>query len=375
MNRFISQKFRFYSFVCIALLMLVHGYNLNDGYLQPYSMVNEELTLTTFIEYFLANGALRFRIPMLFIISGYIFAQRDYRPYAERVRNRFTTLMVPYFIWGAVGLAITFLLQQFPFTAQIVAATELDQLGDNRPYAQIGWGGVLYRWALAPISFQLWFIRSLFMYNILYPVFRWLVTRVPAIWFVIVFLLWYLGFQFIFIEGQGMLFFSLGIWLNKTNYPIDKKPEWFSHYLGWLFFIGASVIKTFMAYELEVDPGANFWRSFPFWSLISLHTITVIAGIVVVWFGCDGLVRWCLSRKWFLWASSFAFVIYGLHVPIIQYLTTFLFWAWSDFPNYRLLTYFAAPVMVLAFCICTGAFLRSTFPKLYKVMTGGRGFQ
>ena len=137
MNRFTSQKFRFYSFVCIVLLMLVHGYNLKVGYLQPFSTVSEPLTITTFIEYFLANGALRFRIPMLFIISGYLFALRDYKPYGERFKNRFNTLMIPYFIWSAVGLAITFLLQQFPFTASLVKLAELDQMGDNRPYAEI----------------------------------------------------------------------------------------------------------------------------------------------------------------------------------------------------------------------------------------------
>ncbi|MEP7142803.1 MAG: acyltransferase [Ferruginibacter sp.] len=374
MNRFISQKFRFFSFVCIALLMFVHGYNLKQGYLQPYSMVNEELTFTTFIEYFLANGALRFRIPMLFIISGYIFAQRDHRPYAERVRNRFSTLMIPYFSWSAVGLAITFLLQQFPFTAQLVRDATIDQLGDNRPYTEIGWGGILHRWILAPASFQLWFIRSLFIYNMLYPVFKWVVTRYPAIWFTGLFLLWYFGFQYVYIEGQGMLFFSLGIWLNKTNYPIDKKPEWYSHYLGWLFFIGVSIIKTFMAFELEVDTTVSFWSTSAFWMLISLHTITILAGIMAVWYGSDDLVRWCMRRKWFVWATSFSFVIYGLHVPVIQYITMYLFTVFGYFPYYRLLVYFLAPVIVLAICIGTGKMLRSLAPKLYRIMTGGRGF-
>ena len=374
MNRFTSQKFSFYSFVCIALLMLVHGYNLKEGYLQPFSMVNEELTFTTFFEYFLANGALRFRIPMLFIISGYIFALRDYRPYTERVRNRFTTLMVPYFIWGAIGLAITFLLQQFPSTARLVQAAQMDQMGDNRPYSEIGWSGVLQRWLLAPVSFQLWFIRSLFIYNMCYPFFRWVVTRYPAIWFTFMLLLWYVGFQYVFIEAQGILFFSFGIWLNKTNYPIDRKPEWYSHYLGWLFFIGVSIIKTFMAFELEVDTTVNFWSTPAFWTLITLHTITVLAGIVAVWFSGDEVVRWCLRRKWFVWASSFSFIIYGLHVPVIEYVSMYMFSAWKVFPYYRLLTYITAPMIVLAFCIGTGALLRALVPKVYRVMTGGRGF-
>lgn len=74
MNRFLSQKLRFYSFICISLLLFVHGYNLQETYLQPYSLVNEPTTFTTFFEYYVANGLLRFRIPLLFIISGYIFS-------------------------------------------------------------------------------------------------------------------------------------------------------------------------------------------------------------------------------------------------------------------------------------------------------------
>ena len=368
MNRFISQKFRFYSFVCITLLMLVHGYNLDESYLQPYTTVYEPLTFTTFIEYFLANGVLRFRIPMLFIISGYIFALQDYKPYAERVKRRFNTLMVPYFIWSAIGLAITFLLQQHPYSAELVRTAQVDQMGDNRPYSEIGWRGIFTRWALVPVSFQLWFIRSLFIYNLMYPLLKWVIARYPAVWFSILFLLWYFGFQLIFIEGQGMLFFSVGIWLYKSSYPIDRKPGWYSHYLGWLFFIGISVIKTFMAFELEPDDPGTFQ------TLITLQVITVLAGILAVWYGGDHLVRWGMQRRWFVWASSFSFVIYGLHVPLIIYLTMFLYDIWHEFTFYRLLTYFAAPLIVLAICIAVGASLRYLLPRVYRVMTGGRGF-
>src|SRR5437868_2814066 len=104
MNRFISQKFRFYSFICIALLMFVHGYNLKETYLTPASLVDEPMNFASFIEYFISNGLLRFRIPMLFMISGYIFALQDNKPYGERVKNRFITLIIPYFIWAAIGL-------------------------------------------------------------------------------------------------------------------------------------------------------------------------------------------------------------------------------------------------------------------------------
>ena len=68
LSHFNSQKFRFWSFVSMVLLVFVHGYNLKESYMQPWTMPGEPLSFTTFTEYWLANGLFSFRIPMLFII-------------------------------------------------------------------------------------------------------------------------------------------------------------------------------------------------------------------------------------------------------------------------------------------------------------------
>lgn len=368
MNRFISQKFRFYSFISIALLLFVHGYNLKETYLQPFSLVNESLTFTTFTEYFFANGILRFRLPMLFVISGYIFAMQDYKPYKEQIGKRFRTLVIPYFIWSAVGLLITYLWQQFPVTAKAVFDSQLDQLGDNRPYNEIGWYGVLTRWFLKPVSFQLWFIRSLFIYNLLYPVFRWCIMHYPKIWFALMFVLWVSMFRILFFEGQGMLFFSLGIWLYKYNYPLERRPEWYSRYLSWLCFIGLCVIKTFMAFEFERYSNATITV------FLILHVVSVTAGVIAIWFSGDPVVQWFMKRKWFLWITSFSFIIYGLHIPLLAYVMRLGHHYFSYIPNYRLLSYIGVPILVLAFCVAVGALFRRIWPSAYKVATGGRGF-
>lgn len=368
MDRFLSQKFRFYSFISIALLLYVHGYNLHQAYLTPYSTVREPLTITTFTEYFLANGALRFRIPMLFIISGYIFALQNDRRYVQLVKRRFITLIIPFLIWSAVGIAVTWLWQQFPVTAQAVKDAQVDQLGDIRLYAEIGWSGILYRWLVKPVSFQLWFIRSLFIYNLLYPVIKRAVTKFPVVWFSLVFLFWHTVYSFYFIEGMGLFFFSFGIWVNKYNYPIHKKPVWFSYYVSWLFYLGVSVIKTFMAFELHpAEPATPY-------ILYALQDVSVVSGILAIWFGGDSIVKWCMSLKWFMWASKFSFIIFALHVPLINYVTRLTFIYCHNIPDYRLLTYIIVPIFILMFCIAIGAFLRSVSPKVYRVATGGRGF-
>ena len=52
----------------MLLLVFVHGYNLQQRYLQPFTIVEEPLTVNTYLQYFLANGILRFRIPQIPLI-------------------------------------------------------------------------------------------------------------------------------------------------------------------------------------------------------------------------------------------------------------------------------------------------------------------
>ncbi len=349
-------------------MLFVHGYNLQETALAPFSLVHEDLTITTFAEYLFANGLLRFRLPMLFAISGYIFSLQDKKPYGQRVKRRFQTLMIPYFIWSAAGLVLTFLLQAHPATASVVQDAGIDQLGDNRPYREIGWGGVLHRWLFAPPSFQLWFLRSLFVYNLAYPLFRWGVTKVPIPTFAFLFLLWITMIQLPLVEGQGMFFFGLGIWLQKRSFPLDRKPSWFSHYLSWLFFAGLCIIKTFMAFEFaELTP-------LLYWTMTLLHVVAVSAGVLAVWFSFDAVVTWFMHKKWFVWCTAFSFFIYGLHIPLLPYFTAFVLRYGNKVAGYRLLMYLLVPSFIFLVCLFTGALLRRVVPRTYRLMTGGRGF-
>ena len=366
MNTFISQKFKFYSFISMLLLVFVHGYNLQNSYLQPFTIADEPLTITTFTEYFLANGLFRFRIPMLFIISGYLFATHDTRPYGERIKKRLRTLGIPYLLWSAFALLLTFLWQQFPVTAQAVSHAQLDQLGDNRPYTEIGFGGLFLRWTLRPIAFQLWFIRSLLLYNILYPLLLKAVIKIPKVWFTIVVLLWLVTFAVPFIESEGLFFFTLGIALQKNNFNIEKTPYWLNIKIWAPVFIISAAIKTYLAFQFG-------WSAGSFITLSLLHKLCVFSGLVTMWYGCDALVKYFMGRKWFVWSSAFTFIIYAMHVPLVNYCTQLVFTYFKNVPLLRLTTFTLLPLLIAGCCILLGAVFRKILPKLYAVATGGRG--
>ncbi len=375
MTRTLSQKFRFFTFICIALLAYVHGYNLRDTYLTPFSTINEPLTFTTFFEYLFSNGLLRFRIPLLFMISGYLYAMYDHRTYLQQIKSRFRTLIIPLLLWSAFGLLFTFVLQLIPYTADVVVKANIDQLGDNRPYAQIGWLGILKRWLLAPISYQLWFLLALFVFNILYPVIRWLVIKIPYIWLPLTFIYFLFIFHLPLLDSRGLFFFSLGVWIQKRNFSIEKEPSWFSLGLTLIVFIGLSVIKTFMAFELEPYDFRNA-TSFTATAVILaiLHQFSILAGILAMWFGADKVMHWLMKQHWFNHSSGFSFFIFGLHVPLLPYMMTWALTTFQFLPNYRLICYLFIPFLLLAVSVWIGGFIRKYIPGVYRVITGGRGF-
>ena len=371
LTAFTSQKFRFWSFIAMFLLVFVHGYNLNIRYLQPWTTPGEPLTVTAFTEYFLANGILRFRIPMLFIISGFLFALQDYKPYKQRTGKRFRTLILPYLIWSAIGFAFTFGLEMIPWGRNLVATSNIVRIDDTRVLLHdYAWYEMLVRWILIPVPYQLWFIRVLFFYNLAYPALRWCVMNRIARWifFPVAILAWLSTQGLVFFEGEGLLFFSLGIWIRKTSFDIETPKRWLNPLVWGIAFLSLAAMKTVLAFLGEPVMGSAVYPV-----MTIMHKLTSLAGLIACWYGLDPLVRWCMARPWFAWLSAFSFMIYAMHAPLVAYATEWLFSWMQQVPYYRILTFVFLPMMIIALCVAVGALLRRTVPKVYLLLTGGRG--
>lgn len=364
-----SQKFRFWFFLSMILLLFVHSYNLNQRYLQPFSIVDEKLTANGFIQYFLSNGLFRFFIPVLFSISGYLYAAHDGRGYKKSIQKRFYTIFVPYLIWSAIGLVFTYLLELSSHFAEVVSATHLLTLPGNRVFIHhYKWYELLIRWIVLPVSYQLWFLRVLFIYNLAYPALRWCILKHTKIFFIILFLFWLSDMGFILFEGEGLLFFSIGIWLQKANINLQQPGKWFQPIPWTILFLVVTVIKTILAFKGFAVMGNGV---FPL--LLVLHKITVLSGYITAWFSSGLLARWSMGKRWFVWLSGFSFIIFGLHAPLVAYAINEVLPLARDIINYRLLIYVLLPMGLFIFCITVGALIRSLSPWLFKILTGGRG--
>lgn len=371
LSDFTSKKFRFWSFVSMFLLVFVHGYNLDIRYMQPWTLPGQPMNFTSFTEYFLANGMFRFRIPMLFIISGYLYALYDQKPYKQRTNKRLRTLLIPYLIWSAMAIVIIYILELFPATRSFLAGVNITQIDETRMFLHdYHWYELLGRWIFFPIPYQLWFIRVLLIYNIAYPAIRWCILNPVARWifFSVATLMWLGTMGFVLFEGEGLLFFSLGVWMQKTDFSIVTPKPYFRPLWWGVVFVVLASIKTYLAFNGETYLGDTV---VPVLSI--LHKIVILSGLIFCWYGLDRIVNWFMNKPWFVWLSAFAFMIYAIHAPMVAYLINPALTLLNPWPGTHLLAFVLLPLTIIVFAIGTGAMLRRLNPAVYSLLTGGRG--
>lgn len=109
------------------------------------------------------------------------------------------------------------------------------------------------------------------------------------------FFLWISTFGFLFFEGEGLLFFSLGVFFQKTNFNIEKYSGKISLNYWIIIFLLTAIIKTYLAFF-----GEMFLNKFTVFTLLILHKTAIFTGLIACWYASDKIVRWFMNKAWFV---------------------------------------------------------------------------
>jgi len=173
---------------------------------------------------------------------------------------------------------------------------------------------------------------------------------------------------FIFFEGEGLLFFSLGVWIQKSGFNIDRPARSLNPLYWGIAFVVLAAAKTLLAFLGQPLLGNAVYPV-----LAIMHKCVVLSGLIAAWYGCNGLVSWCMQRKWFTRLTAFAFIIYVFHAPMVAYTIDAAFRLTGYITGYRMFCFILVPLAIICLAVLTGALLRKLVPGLYGILTGGRG--
>jgi fucose 4-O-acetylase-like acetyltransferase len=364
MDRQLSLKLSRLSFLGMLTVVYVHAFNFDNKYLWPGRPFDEELSVWTFLQVAITNGLFRFGIPLFFFRSGFLMAETEsrYTP-LTRIGKRTKTLLLPYVAWSLIGIGVTWLFEIRPDWDALISASGLRKFDDMRIHDWT-WEQWLEGTLLEPISFQLWFLRSLFVYSALYPV-LWLGLRNKS-WIMITVLVvfWVLfSFPMFFIEGEGLLFFSLGILAGKGKLPVEKIKDFFIRYklfwVGSLFLIFKTLYGFFPVGHTYIFLG------------YLMHKVCQVFMVGLVWFGYDFVLA-KVNRTPLESLSRYNFFVYGSHVPLVYFVTDILLAEWGHQEPLRFFVFLGLPLVLSAIAIGFGWVLDKFAPPVFWVLTGGR---
>jgi len=361
MNQVLSQKIKILSLLAMIAVVFLHANTAAPTMQLPGSIIEGPIALSSFVQYFVANGVARFCIPLFFVISGYLFffgvEKFGVGAYVNKLGKRVRTLALPFVLWTLIAYVLSRLFLEVDFFKGAVAFPDAGL--DLDAFL------MLFRYIyFTPVAPQLWFIwhlmamvlLSLPLYFLLRNFLGYAVVAAGLYVFI-----WQVTVPFVlpsYLAQEAVLFFSLGgmFALHKFDMNYRLKPiVVVSLFVAWIVLL---VVKTVLSYE---------------YALPYFHQVLVLMGLVVVWFGYDELFVGEKLKAAMLRLSEHTFFIYVFHLPLMSIMLNSVLSKLGGSPTVGLILFVVFPVFIVCVSIVLGALMSRFVPNVYAILTGGRG--
>ena len=330
MEQSLSDKIKIGSFLCTVLVVLRHSLNL-----QAFGLINDNGTLTTFIEMGVSKQT-EIAVPFFFMVSGFFFFRHTYygkNEYVRMVAKKWHTLFVPFLFWNLIGMVIILITQR------LVCEDEWWRYCIQLLHSD--WNGVL------------WYVRDIMSMMLLVPFYGW-IFMIDNKWlyialFIGLFLHW-VPVDCSWLSSEGMLFFFLGGVLQRHS---DVLKWRISKHGLWL--ITAIWLASCFVYP-------HYW---------AIHKYNTLLGLIVGWQWLD-----YISNKWYgvlLRLSPFTFFIYVMHADILKVMKVSLAHFFPFNELVALLAFSLLPVVTVIMLFYIGICWCKKYPNSFLFVTGGRG--
>lgn len=224
-KRILSDTITWVRFPLIWLVVLLHTIISPQTYNGKVFLKPGDLPLFDWFQYFSQRQIGDIAVPTFMLISGYLLFREGTMSvdvYKEKLKSRFHTLLIPYFIWNL--LFLIYIFGCFWTIPSLMSSTE--------EYVRKFTFLSLLDAFFSPVLGPMWFIRDLIFFNLLaYPVYlilkKFAFLFLPSLALLFLFRVCY----DISLIGMRTFFpFCLGAYLSLSNhnflYFINKRKSW-----------------------------------------------------------------------------------------------------------------------------------------------------
>ena len=349
MSRYLSEKLRLISFICIVLVLYIHsGFHYPDA-------GEVGMMLNSYLQKIISDMIGGLAVPMFFAISGFLFfrgTEESIKTVYQKLHRRVRTLFIP-FILAAMFLPSVFLILKLSGLLDFLFTKSFQYLSEP-------WWMLLCRVFVfnlpddGPFTTQLWFLRDLIVVMCFTPL-LWRLKRKKFRLEILMLLLFVVSlFVHRFLPIKAFFWFCFGArFLPKLQYGL-----WAT--IGLLLYTIVSLLE--IAFPNDV------------WNYFEIPMIAL--GVISTWVIYDKLVPESFSlasHKKLDCLCQGTFYIYLYQLPLLIIVGKLIMLvhpsSWTC-----ALAYLVSPWITIACLVMIALLLQKLFPRFYSVLVGGRVF-
>jgi fucose 4-O-acetylase-like acetyltransferase len=333
--------------VFIHNTVIDRGVNFSDGtqiFLVPLYVVKAKELAGTF------TGI---AVPLFFLISGFLLYMKNPK-YIENLKKKCQTILLPYILWAILVMIFLFVAQSFNFTKQYFANIIIRNF---KPIDFID--AFIGKFTAAreyqyPLVFQFWFLRDLFILNLLFAIIRKIVDFCPGGTFVLFFILWVSGINIYVVNTGALFFFTLGYYIVKYN-------------LNYRHLDNIRTLDMVVMYMITITTSLFFKER-----MAIISAINIIVGIIFFIKLSYNFVKESKTYETLAWLEQYAFWVYATHGITIAIMIKLSVKIMPMNNGWLLIHYFIVTLLCIFVLLGIGIIFRKMFPKIFSILTGGR---
>jgi len=292
-------------------------------------------------------------VPLFFLFSAYFLYVKE-QEYTSLLKKKCKTILLPYFLWHIVLIGIYFAVSTLPYTKHLFTSRKPIPSWDLLDWIKAFFGDYSSNETNYPFIYQFWFLRDLFILNILSAIIKMLVNKFPLGTLVLFSIFWLNNIRIYVVSPEALIFFVLGCYVVKYKLGIKDIDQ-------------INILDLFVIYFITIVLEYFFIQTMPV-----LHKINILIGCIFFIKMSQYFVENKGLYKILAWLEKYQFIVYAIHGVIIPQLLKIYISIIPLNGVYILLGYFIMILFGVSLSLIFGILLKELFPKIYGILTGGR---
>lgn len=356
MDRKISDRINIYKLYLAIMVVYIHSNNGID--LASGKVIGESNVWLDIFKNIISDGIARCAVPAFFLISAYLLYSKPL-DYKHNLKKKVRRLVVPYFILNTFWIAFYAFFQMIPSLSDFFANP--DKIVANWDFGD--WVNVYLGVTDYPICAQLWFVRDLFVLNVLAYAIKLLIDKFPKLIMVVLLLLLLSGVKspIFCLATNALCFWSFGCYLAKYKVSLNCVDG-----IKWRYITPIYVILLVLR---EVLRGR----------IDGCVTSVVYSGVIIVgvifWFKYTAIHRGAKCNRFLKNMSKYSFDIYIFHelnMTIVKKICGKLL---PKTVFSQLVQYIGIPILIIGCCIVLCVLMERFAPRMYAILTNKVAFK